>query len=386
MSLPLVRTAPVRLWVGDTGPLMQEVTQSTRRGELTSALASLHHDSARLFVARHVLAEVGQDLPRYALDRGVDPTHALARWMHFYLPYITVVDVPASWGCEDERVAAVAARHSVDLPTAQLAIALAPCHAFIEDPDMADYGIGSCPGPGSKNSNWLSLAHGSANQAQLDLAGSAARIPSVLGLELAKAGARTVARLPDWAQATLVVLGGVTLYWWQRGGRAAQHLGRARTVLKQVGDVVLPIAETLLERYAAAQEAWENDVVDVGPVSLSEKIARCLALADESMTAAELAKEIGGPGSLRSRETAIRQELRTCEAFTETSRGRWRLGCPASDREPLVTPLQVTNWLRRAHGRQPLDVLDVPDLSFSPVRGTARLETPLLHGGRSPEH
>ena len=359
MSSPLVRTAPVRPWVGDTGPLMQEVIQFTRRGELTSVLAALHHDAARLFVARHVLAEVDRDLPGYALDRGVDPAHAMARWKLVYLPYITVVDVPETWARQDERVAAVAARHPVDLPTAQLAVALAPCHAFIEDPDMADYGIGNRPDPDSKNSKWLALAHGSANQAQIDLAGSVARVPSVLGVELAKAGAQAAARLPDWAQVAIVIAGGATLYWWQRGGRAAQQLGRAHVVLRRVGDVVLPIAETLLERYAAATAAWNNDVVGTGPVSLSEKIARRLAVADGAMTAAELAQQIDSPGSVRSRETAIRQELRTCVAFTEASRGRWQLGHPASDREPLVTPLQVTNWLRRAHGRQPINLLEM---------------------------
>lgn len=354
MSPPLVRVAPVRLWVGDTGPLMQEAVQGARRGELTSMLAALEHDTARLYVARHVLTEVERDLPVYARDRGVDPARAVAWWRLFYLPHIRVVDVRENWGQQDPRVASVAARHPVDLPTARLAGALAPCHALIEDPDLADYGFGTRPEPDSRNSNWLALAHGSANQVQIDLAGGVVWIPSALGWELAKGAVRVVARLPVWAQLALSFAVGAVLYWWQSSGRAAQQVSRARSVARRVGDAVLPIAEVVLERALAAQETWRSDVVASGPVSLSERIARRLALADGPMTAAELARLIDWPGTLRTRETAIRGQLRTCSAFVQTSCGRWRLGEPASDQDSAVTELQIVDWLRRAHRRPPL--------------------------------
>lgn len=333
---------------------MQEAVQGARQGQLTSMLAALEHDTARLYVARHVLAEVERDLPAYAHGRGIDPARAVARWRLFYLPYIRVVDVPETWGREDARVASVAARHPVDAPTARLAAALAPCHALVEDPDLADYGFGVRPEPDSRQSMWLDLAHGSANQAQIDLAGGAVWFPSALGLELVKGAARVVARLPGWAQLALCLAAGAALYWWHTSGRAAQEIGRARTVARRVGDAVLPIAEVILDRALAAQETWRSDVVTGGPVSLSERIARRLALADEPMTAAELARLIDWPGPLRARETAIRAELRSCTAFVQTTRGRWRLGEPASDQESAVTDVQVIDWLRRAHRRPPL--------------------------------
>ena len=353
MSIPLVRVAPVRLWVGDTGPLMQEVVQAVSRAVLTSMLAALDHDTARLYVARHVLTEVERDLPGYAESRGVDPARALAMWKMFYLPYVVVVDIPPEWGQLDDRVAQVAARHLVDLPTAQLAAALAPCHALVDDADLADHGIGNRQDPRSGASRWLVLAHGSANQAQLDMAGGAVWVPSVLGAELAKGAVSLLTRLPDWAKVTVALAAGAILYWWQASGRASEQLGRARTLAHRVGEVVLPIAATIVERALAAEQSWRENVVVTGPVTLAERIARRLALADDPMTAAELAREIEDTGSLRSRETAIRQELRSCPAFTQASRGRWRLGSLASDREPAVTPELVVAWLRRAHGRQP---------------------------------
>jgi hypothetical protein len=253
----------------------------------------------------------------------------------------------------DDRVAQVAVRHPVDLPTAQLAVALAPCHALVDDADLADYGIGNRQDPDLGVSKWLVLAHGSANQAQLDLAGGAVWVPSVLGAELVRGAVSVLTRLPDWAKLTLVAAAGALLYWWQSSGRAAEQFGRARPLVRKIGDVVLPIVATIAERALAAEQAWREDVVEAGPVALSERIARRLALADNPMTAAELAREIEGTGSIRSREIEIRTELRSCVAFAELTRGRWRLGNPASDREPAVTSEVVVDWLRRAHRRQP---------------------------------
>lgn len=350
MPRPLLRLAHPRLWVGDTGPLMQEVVQALRLGALTSLLAALHHDSARLYVARHVLVEIERDLPRYALDRGADPAAALVWWKRFYLPYITVIDVPASWGGEDPRVKAVANRHPVDLPTAQLAAALAPCHGLIEDPDLADNGFGCRPGiPKQSQSAWLQLAHGSANQAEMDLAGSVVYLPSTLTLELARGAGRAFRRLPDGVQLTLLLAGLIGMYWWQSSERAKQQMGRARVMIKKVSDVVVPFVAVVLDREEQARAAWKNNTVSRGPVSLDEQIARRLAFADDPMTAAELASAIDRPGTLRDHATVIRSQLRSSSAYIETSRGRWRLGEPASDQEPGVGPADVADWLKRSH-------------------------------------
>ncbi|MFB9686072.1 hypothetical protein [Amycolatopsis plumensis] len=64
----MVRVGSPRLLVGDTGVMMNEVVQGTRRGELTGLLTGLHHDAARFFVAEHVLDERERDL---SAERGV---------------------------------------------------------------------------------------------------------------------------------------------------------------------------------------------------------------------------------------------------------------------------------------------------------------------------
>jgi hypothetical protein len=342
VASPLMRFGLPRLLVGDTGVLMNDVVQGTRRAELTSLLAALDHDAARLFVAEHVLGEMERDLPVFAQGRSVDPTLALTRWRTMYLPYTIVVTVPEIWGGDDDRVTRVADRHPVDLPTARLAVALAPCHGLIQDPDLTDNGFG--------DPNWLPLTLASSNQAEMELVGTTVQVPTVLAIELAKAAGRGFAKLPEWAQVALLFAGLAGLYWWERSGKAIQHVGQARTVAGKAIEVVAPLAATVFERHTAAQATWETNVIQPGvDPALSEQIARLLAQADEPMTATEMAKRVNLPGTFRERGDTIRAELRRWNAFNEVSRGRWRLGKPASTAEADIQPDDVTNWLRRAH-------------------------------------
>lgn len=342
VASPLVRFGSPRLLVGDTGVLMNEVVQGTRRGELTGLLAALHHDAARLYIAEHVLDEMERDLPGFAQGRGVDPTLAVMRWHTLYLPYIVVVTVPETWGDDDNRVTQVANRHPVDLPTARLAVALAPCHGLIQDPDLTDNGLG--------DPNWLPLTLASANQAEMELVGTVTRVPTVLTIELAKAAGRTFAKLPQWAQVALLLAGLAGLYWWEHSGKASQHVGRARELTGKAIEVIAPLAATVFERHTEAQVTWETNVIQPAERrTLSEQIAWFLAKADEPMTATEMAKRLNLHGTLRERGDATRAELRRWDAFTEVSRGRWRLGNPASSADAAIEPADVTDWLRRAH-------------------------------------
>ncbi|MHB1614951.1 MAG: PIN domain-containing protein [Actinomycetes bacterium] len=342
MASPLVRFGPPRLLVGDTGVLMNEVVQGTRRGELTGLLAALHHDAARLYIAEHVLYEVERDLPGFALGRGVDPTLAVMRWHTLYLPHTVVVMVPETWGDGDSRVAQVANRHPVDLPTARLAVALAPCHGLIQDPDLTDNGFG--------DPNWLPLTLASANQAEMELAGTVTRVPTVLAIEFAKAAGRTFAKLPQWMQAVLLLAGLAGLYWWENSGKASQHVGRARELTGKAIEVIAPLAATVFERHTEAQATWETNVIQPSvDRTLSEQIARFLSRADQPMTATEMAKRLNLHGTLRERGNVIRTELRRWDAFTEVSRGRWQLGNRVSTADAAIQPADVADWLHRAH-------------------------------------
>ncbi|EWM19156.1 hypothetical protein [Kutzneria sp. 744] len=342
MASPLVRFGPPRLLVGDTGVLMNEVVQGARRGELTGLLAALHHDAARLFVAEHVLVEMERDRSGFAEDRHVDPTLAVRRWHSMYLPYIVVVPVPETWGEGDDRVTQVANRHPVDLPTARLAVALAPCHGLIQDPDLTDNGFG--------DPNWLPLTLASANQAEMELVGTTVRLPTVLAIELAKATGRTFAKLPQWAQAILLLAGLAGLYWWEQSGKAHQHVSRVRELTGKAFDTIIPLAATVFERHTKAQVTWVINVIQPAErQALSEQIARLLAEADEPMTATEMATRMHLSGTPRERGDAIRAELRRRDAFIEVSRGRWRLGNPASTADAAIQPADVRDWLQRAH-------------------------------------
>jgi hypothetical protein len=342
VASPLVRFGSPRLLVGDTGVLMNEVVQGARRGELTSLLAALHHDAARLYIAEHVLGEMERDLPGFAQGRGVDPTLAVTRWHTLYLPDIVVVAVPETWGDGDDRVDRVANRHPVDLPTARLAVGLAPCHGLIQDPDLTDNGFG--------DPNWLPLTLASANQAEMELVGTVTRVPTVLTIELAKAAGRTFAKLPQWAQAVLLLAGLAGLYWWENSGKASKHVSRARELTGKAIEVIAPLAATVLERHTEAQVTWETNVIQPSVHrTLGGQIARFLAKADQPMTVTEMAKRVNLPGTFRERGDAIRAELRRWDAFTEVSRGRWRLGNSASTADAAIQPTDVADWLRRAH-------------------------------------
>jgi hypothetical protein len=115
-------------------------------------------------------------------------------------------------------------------------------------------------------------------------------------------------------------------------------------------EVAAPFAATIWERHRQAQATWETNVIEpIGRRTLSEQVARLLAEAERPMTATEMAKLVSLPGTLRERGDAIRTELRRRAAFTEVSRGRWRLGNPASAADAAIEPVDVMGWLRQAH-------------------------------------
>jgi hypothetical protein len=245
----------------------------------------------------------------------------------------------------------VANRHPVDLPTARLAVALAPCHGLIQDPDLTDNGFG--------DPNWLPLTLASANQAEMELVGTGVRIPAVVVIEMAKAAGRGFAKLPEWGQALLLLAGLAGLSWWEHSGKANLHVSRARELTGKAIAVIAPLVTTILERHVHAEATWESNVVlPAERRTLGERIARLLATADGPMTATEMVQWLTLPGTPRERGDVIRTELRRWHAFTEVSRGRWRLGKQASALDADIQLVDVSDWLRRAHRRHGQSTLD----------------------------
>jgi hypothetical protein len=339
---PTPPPSDVRVFVGDTAVLLDDVLHGLRHDVVTGLLAALWHSSARLFLPRHVLVEVERGLPERCAG-GDDPEAALTRWRGLYLPYVRVVDVPDRWGELDSRVHAVAARYPVDTPTASLAMALAPCHVLASDRDLKEAGLG--------HRGWLQLALGSANGTRMELIATKTRVPTILTVDLTRAAAQLAARLPDLAQAMLLAGGGAALYWWHQDGQLQRQLGRLKQVGLAVAGQIEPLVDQIAERHQPPVAAWAAPVVEPAtPPDLDSQVARILARAPEpGMLASEIARGVEGDGTLAQRTTAVRAALHESSAFVEVARGRWLLGRAATDRPESIQSGLKTDWLQQAH-------------------------------------
>jgi hypothetical protein len=83
--------------------------------------------------------------------------------------------------------------------------------------------------------------------------------------------------------------------------------------------------------------------------TLGERVARVLAYACEPLLAVDIARALESPGNLRDRTQIVRAELRTCDAFTEVSRGRWELGRPSGYEPARLSLAEITDYMNRLH-------------------------------------
>jgi hypothetical protein len=342
-----------RLFIGDTGGLMTDVVQATRRGQTTSFLAALTFGSVLLYLPRHVLIEVERNLPKYARRRTtpVDPDLAMQYWQTLYAPHARVVDVPDSWGADDPRVEAVAGRHRLDAPvdkfsdapTARLALALADCYVISRDRDLTDHSFGHL--------EHLDLMHAAANEGEMQYVGQMAGIPFVFGGLLVQAASQGFRRLPFAGQVLVLAAAGALGYAWQREGRAVRHIQQLGSVAGDVVKIIAPPLGQLHARMTVSAPVWTRHVVQRRtPATVSEQAARILACSPEiGMLAGEIAEELDVPGSLKSRTVKVRAALQECEAFRPVSRGRWRLGEPATVGRGTFDPEMLMEWMRRTH-------------------------------------
>ena len=362
--------------ITDTGMLMGDVWASCRGPKVTSLLWALHNEGALLVLPRHVVTETIARLPRRAGAFG-DVAMARRRLMTLYLPWAVVVDeVLDEWGAGDPRVEALAVRDPTDLPTARLAMAIAPCYLLAEDPDLCTPGLGV--------PNWLPVAHAASNDADITMATVAAALPTVLVTAGVKTAARAVGRAPQGVQ-VLLLLTLLAGSWWltgtQRGRRIVKGVAApAGAVLNAVGPPLLQIAK----RKADGRELLRDTVV-VPPAKrlLSEVVASVLATDathDQPLLSADVARQIEGCGNLRERTKAVRSVLRAHpEAFTEVSHGRFALGRGLALPQVALDTQEVGDFLRRSH-RDALDLVPpvghtasvpVPPISREPTRKSA---------------
>jgi hypothetical protein len=245
------------IMITDSGMLMGEVLQSSRRpdgsggGRITSLLWALHRGGAVLYLPRHIVEEVERDLPRRA--RSTDDIElAYRRLRTLYLPRARIIDVPPGWALDDPRVQAVAGRHPMDLPAAQLAVTIGGCFLLSEDRDLCDI-------PHLGFSAWLKVTHAAANETEVEALYVTASIPLDVVEATAGAACRRIAAAStgtNWALgglAAIVVAAGI---WWARSGRAGKLFERALPVIKELGRTYgPPLLETLERKHSAHSRA-----------------------------------------------------------------------------------------------------------------------------------
>jgi isopentenyl diphosphate isomerase/L-lactate dehydrogenase-like FMN-dependent dehydrogenase len=104
-----------------------------------------------------------------------------------------------------------------------------------------------------------------------------------------------------------------------------------------------PLAELLARYSQAALTRHEHEIRPAGGTAMPEQIARVLALGpDGGMLAREVVDQLRLEGTVKKRLAEVRMALRGCAAFTEVSRGRWRLGVPATDTKPELPMEELT--------------------------------------------
>lgn len=334
------------IMIADSGMLMGEVLQGSRGGgRITSLLWALHRGGAVLLLPRHVVEEVERDLPRRAKP-GDDIELAYRRLRTLYLPRARVIDVPPDWGEGDPRVAAVAARHPVDLPSARLAVALGVCFLLSEDKDLCDpagLGVGA----------WLQVAHAAANETEMETIYFGFSVPVTVVSDAAGAVSRRIAAASPagkWAAAGGAVALGLVVLWLVRSGKAKAIADQVRPMMREIGETFGPPLLETLERHERGRTVLaESAVPPPASTTLAERIARMMAFCGSPVLAEDIARRLGGPGSLRDRTRLVRAELLGCGAFVQVRRGRWMLGEPGGGQGAPLPPTEVVDYWERLH-------------------------------------
>jgi hypothetical protein len=280
--------------------------------------------------------------------QAVIPVKELAyrRLRALYLPRAPGHRCSPDWGESDPWVGAVAARHPADLPTARLAVALGICFRLSEDRDLCDpHGLGFAA--------WLQVAHAAANETEVETICLGFSIPVTVTSEAVRAASRRIAAASPGA--TWVMLGvGVVLVaaavTLVRSGKAGKLAGRARSVVRELGEIYRPLLAETFARYERGRAVLAQAAVPpAATTTLAERIARVLAFCPTPVLAEDIARELGTPGNLRDRTRLVRAEHHGCGAFVEVSRGRWMLGEPGGGPATPLPFTEVADYMDRLH-------------------------------------
>jgi hypothetical protein len=321
-AAPWPRVAPTQLGVVDTDWLLNDLERLMLTG--ASDIEGLTNLGAtRLFASRHVLDEMyqaddhGHDDKFHKLElqaalRQQDIPRALSRatFEERLLSRIYFVDPPTVR--DDPRTLAVI--HAQDIPTAELAVLLAPCNrVFSHDQHLRRPGVAAAELPTMvEHARTASDAHG----LQVGLA---------MGLRF---GSAVVSRGVDQVAAALRIRPRVI--WLALIGLAAVLLldPRRRARLEQTLGPPLERLGKAVDKGRDAQGRIE--VFEAGEASLGRidcKAARILALAEEPLLASELHRRLvqsAGEASLADTRSLLSEHPSFCQVSARNP--RWQVG------------------------------------------------------------
>jgi hypothetical protein len=316
-----------QIGVLDTNTIFNDIVYQLRHGRQMGAMvASSRAGAVRLFASSHVYGEVYRRASTQE-RRGFPAEQLLELFEERYLPQIRFVDVAGLPIGANAR--AVEAADPDDLPTAVLALALAPCHVYTDDPDLTDAGFG-------QQRNWLGLVRSAERAMQVD------QTMLVLA-ELARWGWR---KLAPWINRQIretgpveVMLGGAIGILVLSALPAAGHarLGEAidagERFLAGAGELGASAGLGLMVERARRSGNLVESLVRVEEPSVEGALARELA----SRGPLQL-PELARAGGVTAEEVAATLERLAC--FVVEPSG-WALGRHLPPRTKLRAPRQI---------------------------------------------
>jgi predicted nucleic acid-binding protein len=288
-------------------------------GLLERAIQLRHLGLVPLLAPRHVLEEVNEHLAARAREEGLDPDAVTQIWTQQLRPHIRVVDL-AIRDHLDPRLRGVLADDPDDLPTAALALLVAPAVVLSDDHDLVDHGFAG-------QTAWTQAAGDVLIVATADgqlVSGFAGVIWTTMGAGYG--GARRPPRTPAG-----------------RHGRRRRPYGHlpahpaatrpaARSALKQGGAATAAIWQevTANQQSTAARLPWVETPPGRSP-TLEERCARILARVTGTLSADDLHQQLHRDlGDAAPPAATVRKTLADHPAFVQVGQGRWQLGEPAA--------------------------------------------------------
>lgn len=316
----------------DTKAVINSACHRVRRGapgRLEQAILLHPLGLVPLFAPRHVIEEVDEHVVGRALEEGLDPAAVARVWNEQLRPHIHVVDLEIRDHL-DPRLRGVLAADPDDLPTAALALLVAPAVVFTDDADLVDNGFASRA--------WWTKAAGDV----LIIAMADGQVLGVIigvGTTVTGIGYGTAAVVRAVRRAplmTVTVAVAVLTGAWLLVRRYPP--GRLRAAFKEVGAAAGTAWREMQEsrQAAAARLPWVPIPPGRAP-TLEERCARILARITGTLSAAEVHEQLHRDTAHPAPSVAeVRAALRGHRAFVQVGRGRWQLGVSACDQLPAT--------------------------------------------------